>query len=106
MADTLNPSTSGSFNHTAERNTMMLDSLVNTGVVDVTYVFDSDTRDFCVRKLNNMLKSWQNDGLQLWRLRRMTLFLEKDLHLYQVGPRRTPPSMASRAGRDKQNRRR
>ena len=78
--------TSGTVTFSETRDVLVLDSLVDAGVIGVGYVPDSNTTEFAQRTLNLMLKSWQAEGLHLWKVREFTLFLEKSNNSYSLGP--------------------
>lgn len=46
----------------------------------------SAMNEHAVRKLNLMLKAFQNKGLNMWKAKRVTLLLQKDQREYNLGP--------------------
>lgn len=64
----------------------MLDALVDAGIIGVGSVPDSNVTEYAQRTLNLMLKSWQAmDGLNLWKIREATLFLQDGINSYMLG---------------------
>jgi hypothetical protein len=78
--------TSGLYSYNLTRNQLVTDSLIDTGIIGIGQVPDSDTMSFAVRTLNGMIKAWQADGLQLWKIVDATLVLEKGATIYLLGP--------------------
>lgn len=79
-------STSGTTTFSQARDSLVLDALVDAGIIGVGYVPDSNTTEFAQRTLNLMLKSWTAEGLHLWKIKDFTLFLEKSDNTYLLGP--------------------
>lgn len=78
--------TSGTTTFSQARDSLVLDSLVDTGIIGVGYVPDANTTEFAQRTLNLMLKTWMAEGLHLWKVKDFTLFLEKSDNTYLLGP--------------------
>jgi len=77
--------TSGTTSFASNRNQLLTDALIDAGIVAVGVTPESDIMAFAARKLNMMLKAWQADAMQLWKLRETTLFLEYNDNSYQLG---------------------
>jgi hypothetical protein len=58
---------SGSYDFTLQRNQIIKRALLLLGVIASNETPDADEYSDASEALNLMLKSWQNDGLQLWR---------------------------------------
>lgn len=67
------------------RNQLLTDALIDAGIVPLGVTPEADITAFAARKLNMMQKAWQADGLQLWKLRETTLFLEYNDNSYTLG---------------------
>lgn len=78
--------TSGTVTFSQTRDVLILDALVDAGIIGVGYVPDSNVTEFAQRTLNLMLKSWAAEGLHLWKIKDFTLFLEKADNHYLLGP--------------------
>src|SRR3972149_5624671 len=79
-------STSGTVTFSQARDSLMLDALVDAGIIGVGSVPDSNVTEYAQRTLNLMLKSWQAmDGLNLWKIREATLFLQDGVNSYTLG---------------------
>lgn len=77
---------SGTVTFSQTRDQLVTDALLDVGQVGLGQAVDSDLIQFAVRKLQMMLKAWMADGLQLWKIKETTLFLEKYKNYYQLGP--------------------
>jgi len=73
-------------NFTETRDQLITDSLLDIGAVALGQAIGPDLINTAARKLNMMLKAWMADGLNLWKLRETTLFLQKGQNYYQLGP--------------------
>lgn len=77
---------SGSVNFVLNRDQIIKDALIDVGAVAAEDSVSSDINEHAARLLNLMIKAWQADGLQLWKLRRCTLLLQKSTQKYTLGP--------------------
>jgi hypothetical protein len=71
------------------RDSLITDALLDVGIVGLGQPVDADLIQFAARKLNMMLKAWMADGLNLWKIRETTLFLNKSQPHYKIGPTTT-----------------
>jgi len=74
---------------TETRDQLITDALLDVGAVGLGQAIDADLISAAARKLNMMLKAWQADGLNLWKIRETTLFLQRAQNYYQLGPTST-----------------
>ena len=77
---------SGSFDFTQNRDQLIKDSFVESGVLRPDETPESSENTYAANTLNRMLKSWYQFGLHLWILRDAVLFLELDKIKYSLGP--------------------
>lgn len=77
---------SGSVNYSENRDQVIKDALIDVGAIAAEDTPSSAINELCSRKLNKMIKAWQNKGMQLWKLRRVTVLLETDKSTYNLGP--------------------
>ncbi len=78
--------TSGSVNYKDNRDELIKDALIDIGAVANEDSVSSAINEFAQRKLNRMIKSWMNKGMQLWKMRRGVVLLEIDKTNYKLGP--------------------
>ena len=78
--------TSGSTDFAVTRDVLVKDALVDIGMVAAEDTVSAGLNAFAVRKLNMMIKTWQADGLNLWKMKRVTVLLEKSKQTYSLGP--------------------
>lgn len=78
--------TSGSVNFTVNRNELIKDALIDIGRASAEDSVPPAVNEHANRSLNMLLKAYQSKGMQLWKLKRLTLFLEKDKYEYSLGP--------------------
>src|SRR4030066_317499 len=79
-------STSGTVTFSQARDPLVLDALVDAGIIGVGYVPDANVTEYAQRTLNLMLKSWQAmDGLNLWKIKEATIFLQDGINSYTLG---------------------
>ncbi len=67
--------TSGSSNYTKTRNEMIYDAYAILGVYGVGRTISAEDMAFATRRLNEMVKTFQADGLHLWAKEEAYLFL-------------------------------
>lgn len=79
-------SLSGTVTYKDTRDQLITDALLNVGAVGLGQAIDSDLILFAARKLQKMLKAWMADGLQLWKIKETTVFLNQYQNYYQLGP--------------------
>jgi len=77
---------SGSVNFVVNRDRLIKDSLIDVGAIASEDSVSAAINDFAARKLNQMIKSWMGKGLPLWKMRRVTVLLEKNKSTYNLGP--------------------
>jgi len=78
--------TSGSYNFSINRDELIKDSLIDIGAIASEDSVNPNINAHASRSLNMLIKAYHNIGMQLWKLKRITLFLEKDKHNYNIGP--------------------
>lgn len=78
--------TSGSFNYTINRDTLIKDALIDLGAVAQEDTVSSAINEHANRQLNGMLKAFQSKGLRLWKAKRASLILQKNTRSYSLGP--------------------
>ncbi len=78
--------TSGSYDYTINRDTLIKDCLIDLGAVAEEDSVSSAMNEHAVRKLNMMLKALQTKGLNMWKVLRTTLILQKGQTSYNLGP--------------------
>lgn len=71
------------------RDELITASLLDIGAVSLGQAVSAEMIAAVSRKLGMMLKAWEADGLHLWKIRETTLFLEKGVNSYQLGPNST-----------------
>jgi len=76
--------TSGSITLTTSRDEIIQEALELLGVVETGVAPDSAQITTCARTLNNMIKAWQMDGLQVFTVKRGYVFLERDKTEYTL----------------------
>ena len=78
-------STSGSTDFIVNRDDIITEALEQMGVLAEGQSPNSDQLTSMSRTLNMMVKSWQADGLNLFALQKLYLYLEKDKKEYSLG---------------------
>lgn len=78
--------TSGSYDYTINRDTLIKDALIDIGAVSQEDTVPSAINEHANRQLNGMLKAFQAKGLRLWKVRHVTLLLQKGTASYSLGP--------------------
>lgn len=76
---------SGSFDFSQNRDALLKDALVTSGVEDPWDTPEYEINEIAINELNRMVKSWMAEGLYLWVIRPAYLFLQKDTHEYDLG---------------------
>jgi hypothetical protein len=79
--------TSGSSNYTQNRNEIITDALQLLGVIGSGETPSSNDITFCSAQLNKMTKSWQAQGIHLWKQASNTITIVADQYQYAVSPR-------------------
>lgn len=67
--------TSGSTDHNLTRDNIIEHALGHMGVLAEGESATSDAKTFAARELNNMIKGWQNRGINLFALQEATIYL-------------------------------
>ena len=76
--------TSNSITLTTSRDEIITEALELLGVIEPGVAPDATQITTCSRTLNNMIKAWQMDGLQVFTIKRGYLFLERDKTEYTM----------------------
>lgn len=76
--------TSGSTNHSITRDNIIYDALWLIGALGESETPSTATLTFTSRVLNNMIKAWQAEGLNLWTRTEATIFLTVDDGSYNL----------------------
>lgn len=82
--------TSGSTDYSETRSSIIKDALIEIGAHDVSETVDAETGAYAARKLNRMLKAWQADGINLWRLSEGNVALVASQASYTMGGTGSP----------------
>ena len=77
--------TSGSINFNQTRDEIIYDALSMIRVVEFGESLSIDDINLGTRVLNRLVKSWQQQGVHLWKKKEATLFLAKDTNSYLLG---------------------
>ncbi len=77
---------SGSVNYADNRDEIIKDALIDVGAIASEDTPGPAINEFAARKLNRMIKSWMDKGMHLWKIKRVTVLLEKDKSTYSLGP--------------------
>jgi hypothetical protein len=77
---------SDSYDFSMTRLDMAKEVLELIGVIDPTEAPDSDQEASVSRSINMMLKTWQAEGIHLWKRVDAVLFLEKSKNAFSIGP--------------------
>ncbi len=83
--------TSGTVTFSVNRDQIINDACFDAGVLGVGENLSDDDLQFCVRRLNMMVKQWQGTqdfapGLKMWSRKRGNLFLSGTTGQYNLGP--------------------
>jgi hypothetical protein len=76
---------SGKYTHRVNKRQLIKDSLIEAGVIQDTQPVDGNMYAYMGRRLNDVIKALQAKGLHLWRVKDVTLLLEKDKLRYGLG---------------------
>lgn len=76
--------TSGSINYLATRDDIITEALEQLGVLEEGQSPTAAQLTSCSTTLNMLVKTWQAEGLNLFALQRLYLFLQKDTHEYTL----------------------
>lgn len=78
--------TSGNYVYSVNKQELIKDALLEAGVLNDTQEPEGNMYGFMSRRLNGIIKQLQTKGLQLWRIKEVTLLLEEDKVEYTLGP--------------------
>jgi hypothetical protein len=78
-------STSGSYSFTLTKTNIIARAFQLINVYDLNSTIDSDDYSYASDALNLMLKSWEAEGIHLWKRRQATLFPALNQYQYQLG---------------------
>jgi len=76
--------TSGSTDFSVSRDDIITEALEHCGVLAMGQTPNAAQLTSCSRTLNMMIKHWMADGLQLWKIQRATILLEKGKTEYDL----------------------
>lgn len=77
--------TSGSIDFSVSRDDIITEAMEQMGVLAEGQSPSADQLTSMSRTLNMMVKAWQADGLNLFALQKLYVYLEKDKHEYSLG---------------------
>ncbi len=77
--------TSGSINLSATGLDIIKEALELIGVIGENQTPSTDQQASALRTLNYLMKAWQGEGINLFAIQKLTLFLEKNKNAYTVG---------------------
>lgn len=77
--------TSGSYSFNLTKLQILQRALQMINIYDVNSPVDNDDLTFASDILNLMLKSWEVEGIRLWKRRQATLFTQSGQNSYQIG---------------------
>jgi len=78
-------STSGSIDFIVNRDDIIIEALEQMGVLAEGQTPNANQLTSMSRTLNMMVKAWQADGLNLFALKKLYVYLEKDKKEYSIG---------------------
>jgi len=78
--------TSGSFTFKLNALEIIRDALIESTVIQDNQRIEGGMYDWMLRRLNVILKSFQTKGMHLWKVKEVTLLMEKDKIEYTLGP--------------------
>lgn len=73
---------SGSINYNATANEIIKDALNHLSILGVGQEVDADDYTYCLRALNDMVKTWQAQGIHLFKKDEMDIFLKANTQKY------------------------
>ncbi len=76
---------SGSTDFNLTQNEIITDALIHCGAVAAGEAASAEDAAFAARQLNRMVKTWQADGVRLWKRIEVYLFAVKSQARYQLG---------------------
>lgn len=76
--------TSGSIDYNATANEIISDALTHLGVLGASESVSGEDYTFCLRALNDMVKTWQAQGLHLFKKDEMDIFLKASTEKYTI----------------------
>jgi len=77
--------TSGSIDFGATRDQLIQEAMEQIGAIDLGGTPSAADLATCARTLNLMLKSWQNDEVNIFAIQKTYLFLDKNVNEYLLG---------------------
>jgi len=77
--------TSGSIDFSATRDDIIIEALEQMGVLAEGQTPSADQLTSMARTLNMLVKAWQGEGLNLFALQKLYVYLEKDKQEYDLG---------------------
>jgi len=77
--------TSGSIDFGATRDDLIQEAMEQVGAIDLGGTPSTADLATCARTLNLMLKSWQNDEVNIFAIQKVHLFLQQDTNEYLLG---------------------
>lgn len=77
--------TSGSVDFQQTAATVVKDAFTEVTAFPTDQDMDANDTSFCIRKLNAMMKAWMAQGIHLWKVKEVTLFLQNGVRFYDLG---------------------
>lgn len=78
--------TSGQYTFSVTRNDIIKDAMRKIGIADAFGEPTNYDIETAASSLNGMLKTWEAQGLHLWKYKKIYLFLQKDQREYNISP--------------------
>ena len=78
-------STSGSYSFNLNKTQIITEAFSEINVYDPNQTIDADDYAIASNKLNLMLKTWEGEGVHMWKRRLATLFPALNQYSYQLG---------------------
>ena len=80
--------TSGSIDFAITRDQIIEEALSEIGIfregADITAAEYTNTKNYCIRVLNRMVKAWMAQGIHLWTVGEGTVFFDQDTAKYNL----------------------